>query len=104
MDKPCTNKAVVMVRRDGTPVEQDCGKWWAGERRYCPDCGATLLVHYPTEELKNDLAKCNLDIKTLKKSMADGYTHYKGDRLGIILSAVTLIKRDIEEELARREL
>lgn len=47
MDETCKAKVVVMVRRDGTPVEQDCGKWWAGERQYCPTCLERHFEDYP---------------------------------------------------------
>lgn len=60
------------------------------------------MTQFSTEELKNDLTECDVDIKLCKDAMAAGVMTYFGKSVGQRLSVNTLIKRDIEKELARR--
>ena len=55
-----------------------------------------------TDTLNEDVDALKESILACKKAMAEGYTHYKGHTIGWLLSAYTIIKRDIESELARR--
>ncbi|MHC4752305.1 MAG: hypothetical protein ACYTFW_20825 [Planctomycetota bacterium] len=47
MANTCAAKVAVGLRRDGTHIEQDCGRWWGGERVFCDDCQSHYLTLYP---------------------------------------------------------
>ncbi|MHA2046157.1 MAG: hypothetical protein ACW99G_15300 [Candidatus Thorarchaeota archaeon] len=47
MDNTCKAKVGVGVRRDGTEIQVDCGKWYAGQREFCSDCVQEYLDKYP---------------------------------------------------------
>ena len=55
-----------------------------------------------TDTLNEDVGALKKLISACKEAMAGGYTHYKGHRIGWLLSAYTIVKRDIESELTRR--
>lgn len=47
MAENCIGKAIVGTRRDGSPIEVECGRWWGGERVYCTNCEDRLAELYP---------------------------------------------------------
>lgn len=47
MATTCSESVVVGTRRDGSPIETACGKWWAGERMFCSSCESAYLEKYP---------------------------------------------------------
>jgi hypothetical protein len=47
MDNTCTDLAEVGVRRDGSPIEVECGRWWGGRKAYCTNCEKSLMEQYP---------------------------------------------------------
>lgn len=60
------------------------------------------LTLLSTNTLNEDLDVLKKLISACKEAMAKDYTHYKGRKIGQLLSEYTIIKRTIESELARR--